>query len=255
MRARACLIFALCFALPAAAAATLEVQVSGAVAHPGKYPLPAGSRFADAVLAAMPDSQAGYPLGAAVLRTQAVPAQLRLKAGLLFDLKELAAAADRPASAARLEALHDWVQAMPVTGRVRGQLDPRRLEVDRANNRVLASGDRFHYPRRPTTIAVVGAVDHFCTLPHAPLRDAGDYLADCPTNALADRDLLFVIQPDGQVQRLGIAAWNRMGAQSLAPGATIYVPLQARVLHGVADSFNDDLAQFLATQLLPEPSP
>lgn len=256
MRLCACLmLLGLLVAVPASAA-TVEVQVAGSGARAGTLRLPTGARFADAVLAALPDAQADYPLAAAVLRREAEPAQRRLKAGLLYDLRALAAAETTPPELAQhLDALHDWVQAMPVTGRVTGQLDPRRLEADRASNRVLAAGDRFLYPPRPDLISVVGAVAHRCQLPHAPVRDAADYLRDCPRATAADRDELFVIQPDGQVQRFGIAAWNRGADQAVAPGGVIYVPLQARVLRGVAEQFNGELAAFLATQVLPVSAP
>jgi hypothetical protein len=256
MRLRACLLgLLLVHALPSMAA-SVDVQVAGEVRQPGTIRLPAGSRFADAVLSAMPDPRSSYPLAAAALRVQAEPAQRRLKAGLLFDLQALAEAPDSDAPLrARAEALHRWVQSLPVTGRVMGQLDPRRLEVDRASNRVLAAGDRFIYPPRPATVTVVGAVAQSCTLKHEALRDARAYLRDCAPDADADPNALFVIQPDGQVQQLGIAAWNRGEPQSLAPGAVVYVPLDERLLRGQADTFNADLAAFLATQVLPVATP
>jgi hypothetical protein len=256
MRLRLCLWGLLMMHAWPSLAASVDVQVAGEVRQPGTLRLPAGSRFADAVLAAMPDAQTSYPLAAAALRAGAEPAQRRLKAGLLFDLHALAEAKGiDPAMRQRLETLHAWVASLPVTGRVTGQLDPRRIEVDRASNRVLASGDRFIYPPRPSTITVVGAVAQPCALAHEALRDAEAYLRDCAPDAYADRDTLFVVQPDGQVQRLGIAAWNRGALQSLAPGAVIYVPLDERLLRGQAETFNEDLAAFLATQVLPVAAP
>jgi len=256
MRLRPCLLgLLLAHALPSMAA-SVDVEVAGEVRQPGALRLPAGSRFADAVLAAMPDPQSSYPLAAAALRVQAAPAQRRLKAGLLFDLQALRdAQGDDAELRDRLGALASWVQSLPVTGRVTGQLDPRRLEVDRASNRVLDAGDRFVYPPRPATITVVGAVVQPCAIAHTALRDAVDYLRDCAADTRADRNTLYVIQPDGQVQRLGIAAWNRGAPQSLAPGAVVYVPLDERLLRGHADTFNEDLAAFLATQVLPVAAP
>jgi hypothetical protein len=238
-----------------AAAQTLCVQVSGEVHQPGEYPMAPGSRFAEAVLAAMPTEHA-YALGAAVLRPSAQAGQQRLKAGLQYDLQALASDPETtPALALRAEALREWLSTLPVTGRVRAELDPRRLEVDRASNRLLASGDQFLYPPRPATVQVVGAVTAPCTLPHVPLREAAGYLRDCPLEAdSADRDQLFVIQPNGAVQRLGIALWNRAAPQALAPGAVVYVPLDERALRALPQ-LNDELAQFLATQTLPAATP
>jgi hypothetical protein len=62
-----------------------------------------------------------------------------------------------------------------------------------------------------------------------------------------------VIQPDGQVFRRGVALWNRSLPLPLAPGALVFVPLSARTAGAVDDTLNHDMADFLATQLLPGP--
>lgn len=237
---------------PVHALADVKVTVSGAVARPGLQSLHGGSRFSAAVLAATPTDDA-YPLAASVLRAAELPAQHAQKAGVLFDLNLIATSPDVPVPlAARAASIHEWIDALPVTGRVRADLQPRRLEVDAGGNRVLADGDQFQYPWRPDTVRVVGAVPLPCVLPHVPLRDARDYLHDCVVDAgAADRDLLIVVQPDGEVQRLGIAAWNRSPAQALAPGAVLYVPLDEAATQSLAPGLNDELAAFLATQPLP----
>ncbi|MEN5118119.1 capsule biosynthesis GfcC family protein [Luteimonas sp. TWI662] len=227
---------------------TLQVRVEGAVQRPAEYQVPTGTRLADVLLAAMP-TEAAYTSGAALLRPSALDAQTRLKAGVLHDLQAVQAAADVPpstaATAARLEA---ELIALPVTGRLNNELDARVAEVRPEANLVLQPGDRITYPTRPADVRVTGAVVVPCTLPHAPLRDAVDYLRDCPT-AGADRDLLFAVQPDGTVQMLGIAAWNRSPKQALAPGATLYVPLPERDLRRAgAPDLNREFASFLATQ-------
>ncbi|UGB38269.1 capsule biosynthesis GfcC family protein [Frateuria soli] len=250
---RACAVAA-CLAMPAHAA-TVEVQ--GRVAHPGTQVLPEGARLADALLAADPRPDA-YVLGAAWLRPSLEPAQRRLKAGVLYDLDVLAGEAglagdDRLQAVARR--LADMVRALPVTGRARGALlDPRPLELS-PQNHLLAEGDRVLFPARPATVRVTGAVAHDCRLPHEPLRDAAAYLDDCPLAPGADADWLYAIQPDGTVERLGVALWNRAGPQPLAPGAVLYVPIRQAAAAKVDPLLNDQLAQWLATQPLPEAQP
>lgn len=243
------LMLALVFAGAAQAQSeTLQVRVEGAVQRPSVFEVPNGTRLAEVLLAAMP-TDAAYTPAAALLRPAAIEAQTRLKAGVLHDLQALQGA--RAVSAATVDAaarLEAELAALPVTGRIRNELDARVVEVRPEANPVLQAGDRIVYPTRPAQVRVTGAVVAPCMLPHAPLRDALDYLHDCPV-AGADRDLLFVVQPDGAVQMLGIGAWNRSPPQALAPGATLYVPLSARDLRRAdAEDLNRELADFLATQ-------
>lgn len=240
---------------PLRAQESLPVDVAGAVAHPGVLPLHAGARLADAVTAAQVDA-AAYVLGAAWLRPDQRRAQLRLKAGLLYELQTIAlqARVQRHADLQVLaQRLRTQLAAMPVTGRqVTTTLEPHALQIDDAANLPLQSGDKLVYPWRPQTIRVLGAVEHDCQLPQVALRDARDYLAACPRSAAADADLLYVIQPDGQVFVQGVALWNRSDPLALAPGAVLYVPLDGRLITPAADDrFNADMAEFLATQNLP----
>jgi hypothetical protein len=233
-----------------ASAQTVRVQIEGEVVHAGARDVPLGTRRSAALLIAQPSHDA-YATGAALLRSRNLIPQTRLKAGLLYDLQTLTQQGG-DTLVATAQALHDWLDAQPVTGREPNlPLEPRRLELDDNANKPLEDGDRFIYPQRPRTIRVLGAVKQPCTLTHVPLQDARRYLRNCPINAVAERDSLFVIQPDGQVQAIGIAAWNLTEAQSLAPGAIVFVPLAQRRVDKIDPDFNADFATFLATQLLP----
>lgn len=240
-----------CVAAMAHAQVPLRVQVEGAVRNPGTFEVPEGSRLSVAVLAAMPTADA-YPTGASLLRRDAIREQLRLKAALAHDLEQLAQA-DGAALRATADALARQLDAMPVTGRIHTLLDPRRVEIEPAANLPLAEGDRIVYPRRPHTVRIVGAVAAPCEVAHTPLRNAALYLDACPQLS-ADRDWLYAIQPDGAIQRLGIALWNRSPPQPLAPGAVLYVPLPARALRGLDVDFNAEFATFLATQTVTDAS-
>ncbi|MCX7515277.1 capsule biosynthesis GfcC family protein [Frateuria hangzhouensis] len=248
------LVLALLAVMPVRA---VTVRVEGRVVHAGAQALPEGARLADALLAAEVEPDA-YVLGAAWLRPSLQPAQRRLKAGVLYDLEVLAGEARLGGDAdllALAQRLAQTVRALPITGRAReALLDPRPLELS-PKNHLLADGDRVLFPARPGTIRVTGAVQRDCRLPHQPLRDARDYLADCALAAPAESDWLYVIQPDGAVTRLGTGLWNRAAAQPLAPGAMLYVPIRQSAASAVDPALNDQLAQLLATQPLPEAQP
>ncbi|OOG66267.1 hypothetical protein B0E46_01955 [Rhodanobacter sp. B04] len=236
-------------------AAAMQVQVGGAVTTERTAMLKDHARLSDAALAARPLPTA-YMLGAAWLRPSLRESQQRLKAGILFDLTSLqqrAISKDKPELATLAGNLLDWIKPMPVTGRQPALLDPRAVEVDAPENHPLADGDRLYYPLRPDTIRVVGAVRQACSLPLVPLQDARLYLASCPMADQADRDTIYVIEPDGRMFVEDVALWNRTVPKMLAPGALIYVPLSTHAIKPVDPSLNDDLAAFLATQLLPGP--
>lgn len=247
MRRMMLAIAALLLAAATADAQTLQIRIDGEVEKPGVQTHAADARLAEAVIAAAPTDTA-YPIAAMLMRRPAEQAQLRLKAGVMHDLGVLEASGDREVAAVARD-LADWIDRLPVTGRVRTELSPRRLESMPAANLPLIDGDRVHYPQRPTHVRVVGAVVEPCTTSHVALQDALAYTADCPLRA-ASRDWLFVIQPDGVVQRLGIALWNRSEPQALAPGAVVYIPLPDRATRRLDGDFNAELAEFLATQPL-----
>lgn len=223
-----------------------QVQVTGAVSTPGTFDIPSGGRLADALIAAHPTDDA-YLTGSLFLRESARAAQRRLRVGIAHDLQELQKSS-RPSIAQAAISLAQWLEEHPATGRVRQSINPRLMQVQPQANPVLAHGDTVVVPARPATIRVMGAVLAECQLKHDPLRDARDYLRDCATTDAAEPDDLYVIQPDGNVQQLGIAAWNRSDPQAVAPGGTLYVPLEKSSVRKVDESFNSEFAAFIATQ-------
>lgn len=233
------------------------VTVSGQVQTPGAVALHADARLLDVISAAQPDAQ-GYWLAAAWLHRPLLARQTRLKAGVLFDLatlRRVALAAGRPRRAQAAAQLYQQVQAMPVTGRQLAVLDPVAVEVGFAPNLPVSDGDRLIYPPRPDSVRVVGAVIATCSLAFQPLQLARDYLHACPQRGEADADYVWLIQPDGHVTRLGIAAWNREPGAPPAPGSTLLVPVRSDDLGAPTPQLNPQLAEFIATQPLAEVTP
>lgn len=227
-------------------ASNIQIEVNGSVMTPGTLHVAQGSRLSDALIAAQPTSKAYLP-GIMFLSGQAKGNQVRLRAGLEHDLGELQRSTRPPVQEAAA-VLAAWLEGAEATGRVLQTVDIRLLQVQPHTNPVLQDGDSVEVPERPTTIRVMGAVKAECRLRHEPLREARDYLRDCETSAAADRNHLYVVQPDGIVQKLGIASWNRADPQSVAPGGTVYVPLSESAASIVDETFNADFAAFLATQ-------
>lgn len=235
-----------------AGASQAAVIVSGDVANPGPVALPPGGRLTDVISEAVPNAE-GYWLAGVLLRQSLLEEQTRLKVGVLFDLDVLQRMADlfdRPSRKALAVRMAEDVRQMPVTGRQIADLDPVALEVGFARNIRLDDGDRLIYPQRVDEVEVLGAVAGTCRLPYQPLLEAREYLSDC--NLLeddADADYLWLIQPNGVSRRVGIAHWNRESGQFPVAGSKILVPLKNDDLDPPIPELNQQLAEFIATQL------
>ncbi|WP_371807250.1 capsule biosynthesis GfcC family protein [Pseudomonas sp. KK4] len=227
------------------------VTVSGDVANPGPVELPPGGRLLDVISVAIPNAES-YWLAAVLQRRSLLEEQARLKAGVLFDLdvlRRMALLFDRPSRAALAVRVAEQVRQMPVTGRQVAVLDPVAVEVGFARNIRLDDGDRLTYPLRVDEVQVFGAVAEPCRLPYLPLQEASDYLKDCQVLVDADADYLWLIQPNGMSRRVGIAAWNRESGQVPAAGSKILVPIKNDDLDPPIPELNQQLAEFIATQL------
>ncbi len=239
------------FLLLVASASQAAVIVSGDVANPGPVELPAGGRLLDVISVAVPNAE-GYWLAGGLLRKSLIEQQTRLKVGVLFDLdvlRRMALLFDRPSRAALAQRVAEEVRQMPVTGRQIADLDPVALEVGFARNIRLDDGDRLIYPTRVDEVEVVGAVDAPCHLPYQPLQEAREYLQGCAISSDAEADYLWLIQPNGASQRVGIAHWNRESGHFPVAGSKILVPLKNDDLDPPIPELNQQLAEFIATQL------
>jgi hypothetical protein len=227
------------------------VTVTGDVANPGAVELPAGGRLLDVISVAQPNAES-YWLAGVLLRQSLIEQQTRLKAGVLFDLdvlQRMAVLFDRPSRAALAVRLAEQVRRMPVTGRQVAVLDPVAVEVGFARNIRLDDGDRLIYPLRVDEVEVLGAVADSCRLPYQPLQEAREYLQGCTPLVDADADYLWLIQPNGVTRRVGIAHWNRESGQIPAAGSKILVPVKNDDLDPPIPELNQQLAEFVATQL------
>jgi exopolysaccharide biosynthesis protein YbjH/capsule biosynthesis protein GfcC len=197
-----------------------------------------------------PRSPDDYPQGLSWRVRAEIPAQRTLQQELLENLSQadLETKADREA-ANRLRA---WLASLPVTGRVPVTLaDPYWLEVNPARDPVLEPGDGFVMPRRPRTVTVITEEGERCALPHSPGREALAYLEACRPGSAGRVDRAWLAQPDGRVQRFGVAAWNAEPQDEPAPGAWIWAPGRESWL----ERFSERVIAFLATQgPAPDPS-
>jgi hypothetical protein len=149
-----------------------------------------------------------------------VPGQTLVKLEIVTAL----AAGQRGVSgdAAALKRLKDWISGLPVTGRVPvASADGRWLQVNPSRDPLLAPGHSLVMPRRPRTVTVVASDGMRCAVVHQAGREARAYIDAC---SRAGVDWAWIAQPDGRVQRAGIALWNRERQDEPAAGAWIWAP-------------------------------
>jgi membrane-associated phospholipid phosphatase len=203
---------------------------------------PALPKRLSAWLLEQPPSPDPYYLGVSWRVVDEVPAQSALRLELLNVLAQREMGAD----AASARRLRTWLAGLPVTGRVRlAVTDPRWLQANPARDPILFPGHTAVLPQRPRTVTVVASNGEPCRITHRAGHEAAAYVRACSAAGAAGVDWAYVAQPDGRVQRYGIAAWNREEQDEPAPGAWIWAPPRDA---GWPEDFSEKLVRFLATQ-------
>ncbi len=185
-----------------------------------------------------------YPLGLSWRVPGEVAAQSELRLALLRSLSGLDP--EVKADAGVLGRLRDWVRTLPVTGRVPVAVpDARWLQANPSRDPVLQPGHSVVLPKRPHTVTVLTAQGTLCTVTHSPGAEAMAYAPTCGPANSGRTDWAWVAQPDGRVQRFGVAVWNREAQDEPAPGAWIWAPPRDS---GFPEHWSQTLITFLATQ-------
>ena len=167
-----------------------------------------------------------------------VYAQEQFRQRLLTDIGAL-----RGVAAAQRQGMAALISSRAATGRVPVKhSDPRWLQANRASDPLLEHGDKVTIPTRPHTVTVIRADGSLCVQPHVPNAEALHYVRAC--NPKARPDWAWVAQPDGTVERDGVALWNRNAQDLPAPGAWIWAPDR----HSWPESVSARIAAFFATQ-------
>lgn len=204
----------------------------------------AGQKRLSDWLLAQPPSANDYPLGL----SWRVPAETVSQGDERFLLLQGLSGLDPEVKAdpAALRRLRDWIMSLPVTGRVPVAVaDARWLQANSARDPVLLPGSSVVLPRRPLSVTVVTATGARCRVMHSPGREAMDYVRKCSPPNSPPSDWAWVAQPDGKVQRFGVAAWNLEVQDEPAPGAWIWAPPRNA---GWPENLSSRLIAFLATQ-------
>nr|WP_318384255.1 capsule biosynthesis GfcC D2 domain-containing protein [uncultured Enterobacter sp.] len=159
--------------------------------------------------------------GAVISERQATLDAEHQHQALLAQLSALAADEEGD-DAAAINAVRQQLQNVKVTGRQLVPLDPDQVRVQPGANPPLQGEYTLWVGPQPSTVEVFGLVSRPGKKPFTPGRDVVSYLDDMSLLSGAERSYAWVIYPDGRVQNVPVAYWNKRHVEPM-PGSVIFV--------------------------------
>lgn len=190
-----------------------------------------------------------YRFATALTQPRLIDVQTAQKEVLLINLQLLKLSADSKSFKMYLNALITLIEAQPVTGRVAGlELDSTRVEIIPLQNRVFQNALKIHFPRTLKSLYFVGTEKQEMLYRSAWTLD--DYLNKNPLLDFFEKGRVHVVQANTNIEKRKVGYWNH-NDYYISPGGWVVGLLKQSIIAEVAPSFNEDLAQWLATQVLP----
>lgn len=237
-------LMALVFSPMVLAAGTVDVYINGATQP---KTLTDAAHLAD--LVAQPRLENSWWPGAVIAEKQATAVAQQQKKELLAQLAALAAEEDGD-DAAAINAVHQQLQALNVTGRQFVSLDPDRVRLSHRANPPLEGQYSLWVGQQPSTVTVFGLVSRPGNVTFTPGKSVADYLDDMSLLSGADRSDAWVIYPDGRKEKAPVAYWNKRHIEPM-PGSIIFVGFADSLWTKKYDDLNAALLRALA-QRIPE---
>ncbi len=114
------------------------------------------------------------------------------------------------------------VNVIRVTGRQIVKLDPDWVRLRPEDNRRLQGRYQLYTATRPDSVQLAGVVSQPGTVPWQPGKTVADYLATTTRVPGAERNVALLITPEGTIQKVPVAYWNRRHVEPPA-GSIIFV--------------------------------
>lgn len=145
-------------------------------------------------------------------------------------------------SLAKLEhQISSWELGVPI----KSVINPATVRLKEENNPAF-NGAQFKLilAKRPSQIFLLGAVEGKNHLPFVNMQPVHQYLKSVKLQRNADKDFVFVIQPNGITKQVGVAYWNKEHFVPM-PGSQIFIPYQANILDfsGEISKLNDHILE------------
>ena len=209
-----------------------QVTISGAVNTPGKYIMAKGETLSSLIYKAEGYKDDAYPFGGILLNEEAeIINQNAVDKLYRAFIQKLITKGDALFASESLPYVLEELKKSTVSARVMAEFD---LDVLKANPELdtnLHDGDEIIIPTYTQQIYIFGEVNNSGAKRYVPASNINEYL----TNAgglleTADKSNIFVVHPNGEVQRIqsqspGLSFLNnRANDISIYPGTVIYVP-------------------------------
>lgn len=210
------------------------VTLSGEVAKPGRYYVPAGTSVAAVVAQAGGLTTDAYPFGTVFtrdsLRTQQRTSYDRAvrDVDLLLTAQPLTTApttTTNPLSADRLQqvrAVVDQLRSRRPEGRLVLESDPGAATLP--GDVILENNDAIYVPPRAVSVGVFGSVPSPASFQYRPGTRLGDYLVRAGgVQKIGDKKQIFVVRANGTV--LSRSSRGNFLKQPALPGDLLFVPI------------------------------
>ncbi|MAD74868.1 MAG: hypothetical protein CML20_08790 [Rheinheimera sp.] len=163
-----------------------------------------------------------------------------LRSTVLQQLETLAASA-KPELQTELNALKFQVANWQLAQRILIPIDYDLARAQAPFNPKFDTGVyKLQLMVRPETVQFWGAIEKDVVVPHNGATSISEYLTAIERTAYADASVVYVIQPDGTVIKVGVANWNRQHIEAM-PGALVFVPFESEWFSSELEQLNQNL--------------
>lgn len=133
--------------------------------------------------------------------------------------------------------LENW----EVADRVVIEIDYELSRISPKNNPLMENGVyQMLLSKRPTNIQVFGALNNELKLPYNDNTCVKDIISKIALSDYADKSYVYLISPQGQIEKSPIAYWNNKCIIPM-PGSALFVPLQESLFSKAHSVINRDI--------------
>lgn len=212
-----------------------SIKLSGEVNNPGEYSIQPGDRVLDIINRAGGYTDQAYFQGAIFLRESVADSQKQafkraadalentivevITKNTIDDITEY--------TLLPVSNLISRLRSEKPLGRLVVNLDILALKADPLANFTVQKNDELFIPKRPSSVSVVGEVLNSATVGFNPDLTVDEYIGLAGgLNDSADRDKIFVIQPDGKSSLIKKRLFS--SNKGILPGSTIVISRDSR---------------------------